>query len=87
MSSVSDPVGTIITAPATCLAAWRSCTDVWGTVTIPTYELLTGRDLLSGVDSNTAGRFHINARVLLRLALDMDSKSQKQVELDGAPDC
>ena len=48
-SSVTDPVGTI-TATSDLLGRSVTSTDVWGTVTTPSYEVKTGRVLSVTVD-------------------------------------
>jgi RHS repeat-associated protein len=74
-TSISDPVGTITTT-ADLLGRVISSTDVWNTVTTPTYEALTGRVL--SVSTTPAG----GTASVQSFVYDLDGKVES-VSLDG----
>jgi RHS repeat-associated protein len=67
-ASVTDPVGTLTTV-VDLLGRTVSSTDVWGTVTMPTYEDRTGRVLSTSVDPSGAG-----ATLVKSFGYDADGK-------------
>ncbi|MEP6479351.1 MAG: FG-GAP-like repeat-containing protein, partial [Rhodoglobus sp.] len=75
VGSVSDSAGTIKTT-SDLLGRVVSYTDVWGTVTTPTYEALTGR--VTSVSTTPAG----GAATVQAFTYDLDGKAET-VKLDG----
>jgi RHS repeat-associated protein len=76
ITSVTDPVGTI-TTQVDLLGRTVSSTDVWGTVTTPTYEARTGRVLSTTVDPAGSG-----SSLLQEFGYDRDGKVE-WVKING----
>ncbi|MFM9876579.1 MAG: PA14 domain-containing protein, partial [Rhodoglobus sp.] len=76
LTSVSDPTGTL-TSTGDLLGRTVSSTDVWGTVTTPTYEVKTGR-VLSVSTTPPGGTASVQV-----FTYDLDGKVET-VKLDGS---